>query len=79
LHNIIRQWDPEELDDTERQAYVNPVEAVEIFGAIAEGVPTDAERQQMSGLRDEIAAAMWASYAAERERRGDPVANVRGV
>lgn len=65
LHNIIREWDPQELVDIEREAG-QPASTGEPddFGAVADGIPTHAEREQMKVIRDTIAAEMWARYTA---------------
>ncbi|KIK16370.1 hypothetical protein PISMIDRAFT_73011, partial [Pisolithus microcarpus 441] len=67
IHNFIHTWDPVDIDDPE---VVQEAQDVGMVGSIADGVPTNAERAWMSAKREEIAARMWASYIAERARRG---------
>ncbi|KIK13049.1 hypothetical protein PISMIDRAFT_18263 [Pisolithus microcarpus 441] len=67
IHNFICTWDPVDIDDPE---VVQEAQDVGMVGSIANGVPTNAEHAWMSAKRDEIAACMWASYIAERARRG---------
>jgi len=74
MHNIICTWDPVELEDVEAGAVPSLQTSEGMSGLIADGVPTNADREWMSAKRDRIAQDMWASYTAERTRRGDPVA-----
>ena len=74
MHNIIHTWDPVELEDIETGAVPSPQTSGNLSSSIADGVPTNADREWMSAKRDRIAQDMWASYVAERARRGDPVA-----
>lgn len=80
LHNIIRKWDPVELEDMEREIMLVPLadEPGEMYGALADHIPTSVDRDVMSVVRDRIAQNIWASYAEERQRRGYPVANLQG-
>jgi len=74
MHNIIRTWDPVELEDVEAGAVPSLQTSEGMSGLIADGVPTNADREWMSAKQDRIAQDMWASYTAERTQRGDPVA-----
>ncbi|KIK19696.1 hypothetical protein PISMIDRAFT_107149, partial [Pisolithus microcarpus 441] len=66
IHNIIRTWDPVDLEDPEE----NPEsQDMGMSGSVADGVPTNADRDWMSAKRDRITECMWASYIAERARR----------
>ena len=73
MHNIIRTWDLVELEDIETGAVPSPQTSGNLSSSIADGVPTNADREWMSTKQDRIAQDMWASYVAERARRGDPV------
>ena len=74
MHNIIHTWDPVELEDIETGAVPLPQTSGNLSGSIADGVPTNADREWMSTKWDRIAQDMWASYIAECARRGNPVA-----
>ncbi|KIK27139.1 hypothetical protein PISMIDRAFT_93447, partial [Pisolithus microcarpus 441] len=66
IHNIIRTWDPVDLEDPEE----NPEsQDMGMSGSVADGVPTNADRDWMSAKRDRITECMWASYIAERAWR----------
>ena len=74
IHNIIRRWDPVELEDIEHGiAATPPPESAGMVGSLADGIPTNADRDWMSAVRERIAGDIWSSYAAERVRRGDPI------
>jgi hypothetical protein len=80
LHNIIRMWDPVELEDAEREMLVASQrgDTPEAYGSLADHVPTNADREVMTLVRERITQDMWTSYAEERQRRGEPVGNLRG-
>jgi hypothetical protein len=68
IHNFIRDHDPEELNDLSE---AEDLERGFISGALADGQPGRAEREQANERRSEIASAMWIQYQAELQRRGD--------
>ncbi|KIK74232.1 hypothetical protein PAXRUDRAFT_92290, partial [Paxillus rubicundulus Ve08.2h10] len=59
LHNIIRMWDPVELEDVERE--IN----AKVYGSLADHVPTNADHEVMTLVWERIMQDMWASYAEE--------------
>jgi DDE superfamily endonuclease len=67
IHNFIRIHDPEELT-----SFTEPVDLERGFvsGELAAGQTRTAEKRRATTRRDEIAAAMWAQYQAELQRRG---------
>ncbi|KIJ63718.1 hypothetical protein HYDPIDRAFT_91583, partial [Hydnomerulius pinastri MD-312] len=80
LHNIIQKWDPVELEDVEREIMLAPLadELGEMYGTLADHIPTSVDRDVMSVVQDRIAQNIWASYAEEQQCRGYPVANLQG-
>jgi hypothetical protein len=62
----------------EREVAPQHDDTPEAYGSLADHVPTNADREVMSLVRERITWDMWASYAAERQRRGEPVANLEG-
>ena len=74
IHNIICRWDPVELEDIEHDiAATPPPGSAGMVGLLADGIPTNADRDWMSAVRERIAGDIWSSYAAERVRRGEPI------
>ncbi|KIK29881.1 hypothetical protein PISMIDRAFT_88327, partial [Pisolithus microcarpus 441] len=70
IHNIIRTWDPVDLEDPEENPEENPEsQDMGMSGSVADGVPTNADRDWMSAKRDRITECMWASYITEWARR----------
>ena len=67
LHNIIHEWDPEELVDMERKekdaCLIDDPDMA--LGILTDGVPTGIQSDQMEAIQDEIAADLWASYLEE--------------
>jgi hypothetical protein len=74
VHNIIRTWDPEDLEDLEDIGADAVPHESDDCGSIADGVPTEEDRRWMSTKRETIKLAMWASYRAELAQRGYLVA-----
>ncbi|KIO10383.1 hypothetical protein M404DRAFT_21335 [Pisolithus tinctorius Marx 270] len=67
IHNIIRMYDPLELDDIE--GFISPPppdESEEVIGVIANGITTTAERLWMLERWGAIAQNIWNSYIAKR-------------
>ena len=74
IHNIIRRWDPVELEDIEHDiAATPPPGSAGMVGLLADGIPTNADRDWMSAVRERIAGDIWSSYAAERVCRDKPI------
>ena len=67
LHNIIHEWDLEELVDMERKekdaCLIDDPDMA--LGILTDGVPTGIQSDQMKAIQDEIAADLWASYLEE--------------
>ncbi|KIK92620.1 hypothetical protein PAXRUDRAFT_146923, partial [Paxillus rubicundulus Ve08.2h10] len=80
LHNIIRMWDPMELEDVESKVPVAPQcsDTPEAYGSLADHVPTNADREVMTLVWERIMQDMWVSHAEEQQCRGEPVGNLQG-
>ena len=73
IHNVIREYDDEEIQDLLDEDTADDErdgESSEATGDLAEGPARTSERQQADSRRDRIAAEMWAQYRAELRRRG---------
>jgi hypothetical protein len=72
IHNFIRRYDPNEIQslivlEVDVPTNIDP----QIFGTLAERLPTRASRQTAEENRDNIAQAMWDDYQVFiRERAG---------
>ncbi|KIK19803.1 hypothetical protein PISMIDRAFT_106928, partial [Pisolithus microcarpus 441] len=64
VHNIIRRWDPLELEDFECLAAISIDEEGSV-SSITDGITTSAECNEMSMWWDQIAGSIWASYITE--------------
>ncbi|RDX49206.1 hypothetical protein OH76DRAFT_1350943, partial [Lentinus brumalis] len=62
VHNFIREHDPQEILDF--KDILDDVPAIDGYGDLAEGPPTQAEQRHAEATRDHIAQAMWEDYQA---------------
>jgi hypothetical protein len=66
LHNFIRRYDPFELSDFAGKSDDNFLDEVDfnIYGTLANALPSHSDRQTAEEWRDEIAGTMWEDYNA---------------
>ena len=72
IHNVIQDYNGEELEELLQQAPAPDMEPShgEATGNLAEGPARTAEQHEADTRRDKIANNMWLQYRAELQRRG---------
>ena len=79
IHNIIRKYDPEEIDTCIRELDVleydinelDPELQEDTEGELAKGPPKRAEKRDVEKRRDDMANKMWIQYQQVFQDRGD--------
>lgn len=75
LHNIIREYDLEDLEDFDTQFNDLDVDEMDLQrrdeGDLAEGPPRQAEKRGADVRRDEMARDMWIQYQGVLADRGE--------
>ena len=64
IHNFIWNHDPQDIDDVEVLADLDPGART---GELADGITRAAEREWANRRRDDIAQQMWVQYQAYHE------------